>query len=92
MEIDGSSITKRGSATGFSGSAKVSPIVMVSKPETAMMSPGPAESTGMRSRASVIYNSTIFPRSVVPSDFIQATCCPLLMFPFITRHRAKRPK
>ena len=41
IEIDGSSTVMTGSATGFSMSASVSPIVISGMPATAMMSPGP---------------------------------------------------
>ena len=74
IEIDGSSTVMTGRAMGLSGSARVSPMVMSAMPATAMMSPGPALSTGTRSSASVMSNSTTFARSTEPSDFIQATC------------------
>ncbi len=74
MEIDGSSTVMTGSATGFSGSARVSPMVISGMPATAMMSPGPASDTGTRSRASVMRSSTTLARSTEPSCLIQATC------------------
>lgn len=42
IEIAGSSTVMSGSATGFSGSASVSPIMISGMPATAQMSPGPA--------------------------------------------------
>ena len=92
MEIDGSSTVMTGSATGFSMSARVSPIVISGMPATAMMSPGPASCTGTRSSASVMRSSTTFARSTVPSAFIHATCWPLRIVPWCTRHSARRPR
>ncbi|CAB5043337.1 unannotated protein [freshwater metagenome] len=74
IEIDGSSTVMTGSAIGFSGSARVSPIVISGIPATAMMSPGPALSATTRVRFSVIKSSTTFARSTVPSVLIQAIC------------------
>ena len=59
IEIAGSSTVISGSATGFSGSASVSPMVISGMPATAPMSPGPADSAGTRSSASVISSSVI---------------------------------
>ncbi len=73
-------------------SARVSPRVIVSIPATAIMSPGPASRAGTLSSASVISNSAIFTRSVVPSVFIQTTDCPFLITPSRTRQSARRPK
>ena len=74
IEMDGSSTVINGKATGLSGSANVSPIVIVSKPATAMMSPGPALSTDCRSKPSFIKSSTTLARSILPSTLIHATC------------------
>ena len=79
IEIDGSSTVMTGRATGFSISARVSPIVISGIPATAMMSPGPALSAGTRVRFFVMSSSTTFARSTVPSIFIHATCWPFLM-------------
>ena len=49
----GSSTVMSGIAFGFSGSARVSPIVTSLKPATATSSPGPASSTSARSLDSV---------------------------------------
>ncbi len=53
IEIAGSSTVISGSGRGSSGSASVSPIMISPMPAIAMMSPGPAVSTGTRSSASV---------------------------------------
>ncbi len=62
IEIAGSSTVISGSGRGSSGSARVSPMVISAMPATAMMSPGPACSAGMRSSASVISSSVILTR------------------------------
>jgi hypothetical protein len=59
IEMAGSSTVMRGSGTGFSASARVSPMVISGMPATAMMSPGPALSAGLRSSASVMSSSVI---------------------------------
>ena len=46
IEIAGSSTAMIGSGRTSSGSARVSPIMMSSKPATTAMSPGPALSAG----------------------------------------------
>ena len=73
IEILGSSTVINGSGYGFSGSAKVSPKVIVSIPATAIMSPGPAFVAGTRSSPSVIISSEIFTLLCVPSVLIQVT-------------------
>ena len=92
IEIDGSSTVMTGSGMGSSASARVSPIVISGKPATAMMSPGPALSTGTRSSASVMSSSVTLTRSIVPSVRHQATVWPLVMVPWCTRHSARRPR
>ena len=77
IEIAGSSTWMSGSAIGFSGSARVSPMVISGMPATATMSPGPACSPGLRSRPSVTRSSVILTFLTVPSRFIHATCWPL---------------
>ncbi len=77
IEIDGSSIVMTGSGRGSSGSASVSPMVISAMPAIAMMSPGPADSAGTRSSASVISSSVILTRSIEPSARHQATCLAL---------------
>jgi hypothetical protein len=92
IEMAGSSTRISGSAFGFSASASVSPIMISGMPATAMMSPGPADSAGLRSRPSVISSSEMRTRSVLPSARHQATVCPLRMVPWRTRHSASRPR
>ena len=67
IEMAGSSTVISGSATGFSGSARVSPMVISGMPATATMSPGPACSPGLRSSPSVISSSVILTVLTVPS-------------------------
>ena len=59
IEIAGSSTWMSGSATGFSASARVSPMVISGMPAMATMSPGPADSPGLRSRPSVTSSSVM---------------------------------
>ena len=92
IEIAGSSTVISGSGRGSSASARVSPIMISGMPATAMMSPGPADSAGLRSRPSVISSSEIRTRSMVPSVRHQATVWPLRMVPSRTRHSASRPR
>ncbi len=66
-EIAGSSTWMRGSATGFSGSARVSPMVTSGMPATATRSPALADSADTRVRASVRSSSVILTRVVLPS-------------------------
>ncbi|CAB4567280.1 unannotated protein [freshwater metagenome] len=73
IEILGSSTVINGNGCGFSKSANVSPKVIVSKPATAIMSPGCASSAGTRSSASVINNSETFTFDIEPSVLIQVT-------------------
>ena len=49
----GSSTVMAGRATGLSGSASVSPMVTSASPATETISPGPADSAGTWSSASV---------------------------------------
>ena len=74
IEMAGSSTVISGSGRGSSGSASVSPIMMSGMPAMATMSPGPAESAGTRSSASVMSSSVILTRSTVPFRRHQATC------------------
>ena len=90
-ESDGSSTVMTGRASGLSGSASVSPIVISGMPATAMISPGPASSASTRSSASVTYSSITFAGEIVPSARHQATGWPRLMTPWRTRHSASRP-
>ncbi len=92
IEIAGSSTWISGSATGLSASASVSPMVMSGKPATATMSPGPADSPGLRSRPSVTSSSVTRTFCLEPSRFIQATVWPLLSSPWWMRSRASRPR
>ena len=92
IEMAGSSTVMTGSGMGFSASARVSPIMISGMPAMAMMSPGPADSAGLRSSASVISSSVILTRSTVPSTLHQATCWPFLIVPLCTRSRARRPR
>ena len=92
IEMAGSSTVISGSGTGFSASASVSPIMISGMPATAMMSPGPADSAGLRSRPSVISSSEMRTRWVLPSVRHQATVWPLLIVPWRTRHSASRPR
>ena len=73
IEIDGSSTVISGSGFGSSGSDRVSPMVMSGMPAMATMSPGPADSAGTRSSASVISISDSLMFWIVPSDLHQAT-------------------
>ena len=92
IEMAGSSTVISGSGRGSSASASVSPIMISGIPATAMMSPGPADSAGTRSRASVRYSSVIFTRSIEPFVRHHATCWPRLIVPEIIRHSAIRPR
>ena len=92
IEIAGWSTVISGSATGFSGSASVSPIVMSGMPAMATMSPGPALSPGTRSSSLVTSSSVILTFSTVPSRFIHATWEPFLRVPSLTRTSARRPR
>ena len=61
MEMAGSSTVMRGRATGFSTSARVSPIMMLSMPEIAAMSPATiASEVDSRSTPTVRSSSAIF--------------------------------
>ena len=91
-EMLGSSTVITGRGRGSFGSARVSPIVISGIPATAMMSPGPAWSTGLRSKASVMSRSLTFALVCVPSARHHVTCWPLRMVPAWMRHTAKRPK
>ncbi len=92
IEMAGSSTWMSGSATGFSGSARVSPMVMSGMPAIATMSPGPADSPGLRSRPSVTSSSVIRTFLVSPSRFIHATVWPFFRVPSCTRTSASRPR
>ncbi len=92
IEMAGSSTWISGRATGFSGSARVSPMVISGMPATAQMSPGPATSPGLRSRPSVISSSVILTVFTVPSRLIQATFWPFFRWPWWTLTRASRPR
>ena len=92
IEMAGSSTLISGSGIGFSASARVSPIMMSAMPATAMMSPGPALSAGLRSRPSVISSSEMRTLLIVPSVLHQATVWPLRIVPSCTRHSASRPR
>ena len=92
IEMAGSSTVMSGSGTGFSASARVSPMVISGMPATAMMSPGPALSAGLRSRASVMSSSVILTRCWEPSWRHHMTCWPLVMVPLCTRSSARRPR
>ena len=92
IEMAGSSTWMSGSATGFSGSASVSPMVMSGMPAIATMSPGPADSPGLRSRPSVTRSSVIRTFLTSPSRRIQATVWPFFSVPWCTRTSASRPR
>ena len=92
IEIAGSSTVISGRATGFSTSARVSPMVMSGMPAIATMSPGPACSPGLRSSASVTRSSVIFTFCWLPSLFIQATVWFFFSVPSCTRTSASRPR
>ena len=92
MEMLGSSTVMIGSGRGSSGSVRVSPSVMSAIPATAMMSPGPADSAGLRSSASVISSSAIRTRSWLPSARHSTSDWPLRMVPLCTRQMASRPR
>jgi hypothetical protein len=92
IEMAGSSTVMSGSGIGFSASSRVSPIMISGMPATAMMSPGPACSAGLRSRPSVISSSEMRTLSMVPLVRHQATVWPLRMVPSRTRHSARRPR
>ena len=62
-EMAGSSTEMRGSGTGWSGSARVSPIVTSAMPATATRSPATASSVGTRSSATVRSSSVILTRA-----------------------------
>ena len=92
MEIAGSSTVISGRGFGFSGSVRVSPMVMSSIPATATMSPGPASSAGTRSRAWVFSSSEIRTFLICPSCRAQATVWPFLRVPWKMRSNARRPR
>ncbi len=92
IEIAGSSTVMSGSGRGSSGSVSVSPMVMSSKPATATMSPGPADSVGTRSSARVLSSSVMRTAGSVPSARAQATVWPLRSVPLKTRSSARRPR
>ena len=92
MEMFGSSMVISGSGTGFSGSARVSPMKISGMPATATISPGPADSMETRSSASVPSSSVIFTFSTVPSFLHHATVWPLRRVPLKMRSRASRPR
>ena len=73
MDNVGSSIEIVGSASGFSASATVSPILMSSIPTKAMMSPMPASSVSTRFKPLYVYTRPILPLRVL-SPFINTTC------------------
>ena len=87
----GSSTVMAGRAIGSSGSASVSPMVTSARPATETISPGPADSAGTWSSASVTYSSVIFAFSTVPSSRHQPTEAPLTSAPLCTRQMARRP-
>lgn len=83
-EIAGSSTVIRGSAWAWSGSARVSPIMISGSPATATMSPAIASSVGLRSTPSVASSSVILALVITGSPStsrIQATCWPLRSLP-----------
>ncbi len=87
IEIAGSSTVISGSGRGSSGSARVSPMVISGMPATAMMSPGPADSAGTRSSASVMSSSVTLTRWTEPSRRHQAACWPFFMVPLWIRQQ-----
>jgi hypothetical protein len=97
MDRLGSSTRMAGSGLGSSASARVSPMVTSGKPATATISPGPASSTSMRSRAREAYSSVTLPFSTDPSTRHQATVSPRRSVPLMDTadgqtgpHRARR--
>ncbi len=92
IEIAGSSTWMSGSAIGFSGSARVSPMVISGMPAMATMSPGPADSPGLRSRPSVTSSSVTRTFLTSPLRRIQATVWPFFRLPWCTRTSASRPR
>ena len=92
MEIDGSSTVISGSGFGSAGSDSVSPMVMSGMPAMATMSPGPANSAGTRSNASVINISESLMFLMVPSDLHHATVWLRRISPAKIRHSASRPR
>ena len=92
MEIDGSSTWISGSGFGSFGSERVSPMVISGMPAMATMSPGPADSAGTRSRASVTSSSVSFTFWTLPSWRHHATCWPRFSSPATTRHSASLPR
>jgi hypothetical protein len=79
IEMAGSSTVMSGRGRGSSDVGEGLADRDLGMPATAMMSPGPALSPGLRSRASVISSSVILTVLVLPSRRHQATCCPLRM-------------
>jgi hypothetical protein len=92
IEIDGSSTVISGSGRGFSGSESVSPMVMSGMPAVATMSPGLADSAGLRSSASVISSSDSLTLRIVPSARHHATVWPRRSSPATMRQSARRPR
>ena len=81
IEMAGSSTWISGSGFGSDGSTIVSPIMMSFTPAMATMSPGPACSTGKRSRPLVRRISVSLKFSIVPSTRLRPYCLPLTSVP-----------
>ncbi len=90
-EMAGSSTVIVGRATGFSMSARVSPIMISGIPATATMSPATATSPGSRLTPTV-FSSSVILTFLTPSACIHATFCPLRSSPLWMRTSARRPR
>ena len=87
----GSSISMRGKATGFSGSAMVSPISTDPSPTMATMSPASAVSTSVRPSLSKTITLSIDPATILSAAFISTAFCPRFTRPETIRPTAIRP-
>ena len=91
MRSVGSPISRRGSASGASASAMVSPIDTLCRPDRYTISPADADSTDSRCSASTV--STVAMRSSFPEPVAvqHTTLCPGCTVPRWMRPSARRP-
>ena len=87
----GSSTSIRGSATGCSGSAIVSPMSTAPSPTIATMSPASADSTSVRPSLSKTSTLSIEPATFTSPALISTAFCPRLTRPATIRPMAIRP-
>ncbi|MNI41118.1 hypothetical protein D3C73_953630 [compost metagenome] len=90
--IVGSSIFRTGSASGFCGSAIVSPMLISLIPAIATMSPAPASSVSTRFRPWKPKSFSMRAVLLLPSRMMTVTDWPCLITPRFTRPIAIRPR